>query len=286
MIVDVVAPGSSASPQEIRDSFSILKKMNFQPRFFGSRKHSLFFAQDEDEAYKNFKKALWSKDSSLIWAVRGGYGSQRMIQRLSKLKRQPSYKKLFIGYSDVTVIHDWIYKNFSWPTLHFSNLASLPFLSPSSLKKFQTVLNQKPIEFSSLRRINKKSNVVEGVLTGGNLTMIQTCIGTPAFVSRANQILFLEDVNVKPYQVHRALWQMREGGVFKKTRAVVFGRWVEHSSTIQKEVLIPWAKNQPFPVFVNLPCGHGRINHPLPLGVRAQIKPAQKNLFTLKIQLQ
>ena len=109
------------------------------------------------------------------------------------------------------------------------------------------------------------------------MTLIQSSINTPAFVSRSNQILFLEDVNLKPYEVHRALWQMSEAKVFHQVRAVVFGNWTQHKNTIIKEVLKPWAQSQKFPVFTGLSCGHGKINDPLPLRVTAQIKSHQKS---------
>ena len=287
VIVDVVSPASPPIEKEIKNSFLILKKMNFIPRFIGShKKHFPFFAQNETESYSNFKKALWAKDSSYVWAMRGGYGSQRIIKKLTQLKTKPPCQKLFIGHSDVTVIHDWIHQHLKWPTLHFPNLASLPSLSSSSLKKLQNILSdQKPIQFSSLKLINKKFPVggIKAFLTGGNLTLIQSSIGTPAFVPRKNQILFLEDINIKPYQVHRALWQMAEAGVFQKVRAVIFGRWVEYDHAILKEVLKPWSNLQSFPVFVNLPCGHARINDPLPLGIKAQLQFKNK-LFTLQVK--
>ncbi len=284
VIVDVVTPASSASAKEIQEAFLVLKLIfkNMKFRLTGSKRNSLFFAQNEKEAYNNFKKALWSKDSSIIWALRGGYGSQRIIKRLKKLKTKPPIRKLFIGHSDVTVIHDWIHHQLRWPTLHFPCLASLSSLSSSSLKKFKNIF-QKPAQFFPLKIINQKSGLVKALLTGGNLTLIQNSIQTPVFVSRKNQILFLEDVNTKPYEVHRALWQMKEAKVFQKVRAVIFGKWTQHNRTIVKEVLQPWSKSQRFPVFVNLPCGHGAINDPLPLGALAQIRPEKGN-FVLETQ--
>ena len=272
-IIDVVSPSSSASSQEIKKSFTILKQMGFKPRFIGPKKQSLFFAQKDAHLY--FKKALLSKDSSIIWAMRGGYGSQRIISQLTKIK--PPFQKLFIGHSDTTVIHDWIHNHLSWPTLHFPCLASIPSLSASSLKKFKNI-SQKTIQFSSLKILNKKtSRTIQGQITGGNMTLIQSSIKTPAFVSRSNQILFLEDVHVKPYEVHRALWQMSEAKVFHKVRAVVFGKWTQYQNTIIKEVLKPWAQSQKFPVFVGLTCGHGKTNDPLPLGVMAKISSHKKD---------
>ncbi len=274
-VVDVVAPASTLSQVELKRALEFLKKINLTPRFRGSVKNSSLFAQSDRMAFENFKKALQAKDSCLIWSLRGGYGSARLLKSLDALKVHPPIKKLFIGYSDMTVLHDWIHEKFRWPTLHFPVLKKMPFTSVSSINKFKKLVSGlSQVTFSNLQILNKKRFLHKKIIsqiTGGNMTLIQSAIGTPWNISRKG-ILFLEDINEKPYQVHRALWQMKQSGVFQNVRAVIFGKWQkEYSKNIIHQVLKPFAKEVLFPVFVELPCGHGRISDPLPLGTRAEL---------------
>ncbi len=274
-VVDVIAPASSASAGDIKKAAACLKKMGLKPRWRGSMKQSSLFAQKSSEAFENFKKALGAEDSLLIWSLRGGYGSVRLLKFLDSMKRRPSIKKIFIGHSDTTVLHDWIHSRLQRPTLHFPVLKDLPETALSSQKKFKKLLSgEKQIFFPPLEILNwrsfKRNKKIVSQITGGNMTLIQSSLGTPWSVSRKG-ILFLEDVNEQPYQVHRILWQMKHSGVFKNIRAVIFGRWKKYSKDIIQKALKPFASEADFPVLTGLPCGHGRVNDPLPLGVQAEL---------------
>ncbi|MDE0151347.1 MAG: LD-carboxypeptidase [Bdellovibrionales bacterium] len=280
-IVDIVAPASSVSVEDVKRSLKFLKKMNLKPRLKGPIKGSSLFAQSDSVAFENFKRALWAKDSFLIWSLRGGYGSTRLLKFLSALKKAPEVKKVFIGHSDVTVLHDWIHQRLQWPTLHFPVLREMLLTSVSSQKKFnQLISGSSQVSFSNLKVLNKQKNKkIISQITGGNITLIQNTIGTPWNVSRKG-IFFLEDVNEEPYRVHRALWQMKNSGVFKKVRAVIFGRWQkEYNNKMVQQVLKPFAREVSFPVLLDLPCGHGKVNDPLPFGTRAELNFGKGKAF-------
>lgn len=282
-IVDITLPASKVSAKDLKKSLEFLKKMNFKPRLRGSLTErraksvkksgeNFLFAQNEREAFKNFRQALESKDSCLIWVLRGGYGSTRLLNSMDSVKK-PSLKKILIGHSDVSVLHGWIYKNFRWPSLHFPVLREMSDTALSSQNKFKKLLSGRtPIIFPHLKLLNKqsfKSKIISQV-TGGNMTLLQSTLGTPWNFSRTG-LLFLEDVNEKPYRIHRILWQMKHSGFFKKARGLIFGKWQKDSSEILQQVLRPFAESVRFPVFADLPCGHGRVNDPLPLGTRAEL---------------
>ena len=290
-LVEVTAPGSPVLSSKLKKSLSFLKKLGFQPRLRGPLESSRgsLFAQDGKLAFNNFKKALFSKDSRIIWCLRGGYGSQRLLSFLDQMKVKPKTMKLFIGSSDATVLHDWIHQNLSWPTVHFSLIADLENLSRSSLKSFRSLIFdfEKKQVFSGLKILNFKNTFLNkkilSRITGGNLTMIRSQIGTSWNVSRKNQIVFLEDnANEKPYAVDRSLRQLWDSGVFKGISALIFGQWLlpkKSMAVLSKEVLEPFSKKCEFPVLLNLPCGHGRVNHPLPLAEKAELTLRKSNSF-------
>ena len=92
-LVDIVAPASAVSREDLKKSLKFLKKMNLKARFRGSLRGSSLFAQSDSVAFENFKKALWAEDSFLIWTLRGGYGSARLLKFLSAFKKKTSFKK-------------------------------------------------------------------------------------------------------------------------------------------------------------------------------------------------
>ena len=281
-LVDIVATGSPLPKKEFNQALEDLKALGFQPRFNGSiKKTTGLFAQEENTCFKNFKKALFAEDSQIIWCLRGGYGSQRLLKHLDSINKTLLPKpKLFIGYSDVTVLHDWIHQKWGWPTLHFPVLSQLNHLSKSSLLKLQSLLifPQTELLFSDLKMLNSGwfKSPIKGKITGGNLTMIQSCVGTPWSFPRKNKILFLEDnVNEKPYTIDRALWQLKKAGVFKGVRGVIFGQWPFKGRALKsliEDVLKPFAKPLSFPVLMDLFCGHNKVSDPLPLHTPAELQ--------------
>ena len=277
-IVDVVATASSVRKGEVLKGISHLLSLGFQPRLCGPFQSppDYVFAQDERDCFKNLKKTLFTKDSKIIWSLRGGYGSQRLLPYLAQIKTFPKNRKVFIGFSDTTVLHDWIHHNLRWPTLHFPVLSRVETLADK--KKLKSLMTgvKKHLEFFHLKLLNpkisfKKREIISQI-TGGNLTMIQSSIGTPWSFSRKNKILFLEDVNEEPYRIHRALWQMQNSGVFQGIQALIFGKWQSGlGQRMVNQVLKPFSEKCSFPVLAGLPCGHHTKSKPLPLGTKAKL---------------
>ena len=97
-IVDIVATASPVHKREVRAGVSYLLSLGFQPRLCGSfqSSSSYLYAQNEINCFKNFKKALFAKDSKIIWSLRGGYGSQRLLQHLDQMQSYPKYPKVLL----------------------------------------------------------------------------------------------------------------------------------------------------------------------------------------------
>ncbi|MCB0357771.1 MAG: LD-carboxypeptidase, partial [Bdellovibrionales bacterium] len=124
-IVDIVAPASSSTGKDFQNALRFVHKMGLVPRapknIFGK---DLLCANTDHWRYQHLKKALYARDSKVIWSLRGGYGSLRLLPALAKLKA-PLQQKLFIGYSDTTGIHHFLNSIWNWPTLHATMLEEL-----------------------------------------------------------------------------------------------------------------------------------------------------------------
>ena len=143
MRVDIVTPSSSASHKELQNGIQFLKRLNLTPYFYGGFSKNSFFAQEEKLSARFFKKSLLNKDTEIIWSLRGGYGSQRLLRYLNKINKRSLKRKIFIGYSDATVLHDWIHHYLKWPSLHFPVLSALQRTSSRSKTKLKELIQRK-----------------------------------------------------------------------------------------------------------------------------------------------
>lgn len=121
---------------------------------------------------------------------------------------------------------------------------------------------------------------VRGRLWGGNLTVLNSLLGTPHFPKPAQWragLLFLEDVNEAPYRVERMLLQLLQAGVLGAQRAVLLGGFapVPRSPADRghglKAVIEHLRAHTGVPVLTGLPFGHQRTIVTLPVGRRAEL---------------
>lgn len=117
-------------------------------------------------------------------------------------------------------------------------------------------------ELVALNDVAKPIELVSGKLTGGNLTMVLTSIGTKWQIKTAGKILFLEDINVAPYQLDSALLQLTQTGLLENIKAIIFGTF-DKDSKITMLVLSNFANSLKVPVFKTDRFGHEKINNPI-----------------------
>ncbi len=297
-VIDLVTPGSSITEGQLQKAIKKVESLGFKARFDNCTVSSAGSSRlrsphlnslsksDIDKKFQCLKKALTASDSEAVWCVRGGYGSQKLMSYLMKMKK-PVKPKLFIGYSDVTVIHTFLNLQWKWPSLHFPVLVHTNNSPVVTLRRFKNLLEgkQQQQRFLNLKLlnsefINKKSKAkdelcIKSYLTGGNLTLIHSSIGTPWSGSFQNKILFLEDIGEAPYRLDRALWQMLNAGVFKGVKALLLGDFIYSGLKNErheiKQVFKSFADSVAFPVVEGVPCGHGAKKEALPFMTSCQL---------------
>ena len=280
-IVDIVAPASLGTVTGLKRAIRFVKGLGLEPRVSGDIfGKDLFCAQSDEERFGQLKKALYAKDSKAIWGLRGGWGSARLLPYLAQL-RPPSRSKIFIGYSDLTTLHMFFNSFWNWSTIHGSMLESL---GAGSSKKSREVLDLcrlifgevNLLEYKGLYPLNdlaRSPGVLRGDLIGGNLTLIQTCLGTPWQISLEGKILILEDVNERGYQIDRMLVHLYQSGIFEGVRAIIFGDFVGRENlNIWKYIREKFSQTLSVPMLRGLPIGHSRRQRPLPLCTPAQLE--------------
>jgi muramoyltetrapeptide carboxypeptidase len=280
-IVEVVAPGSRCSAESLAGGVRFLRRLGLRPRLprslFGP---DLLCASSDRLRFEHLKRALYAPDSRCLWCVRGGYGAIRLVERLLELAPPPR-RKLFVGYSDATTLHFFFNHHWKWPSLHGPLLDRLGSgtVAADDLEELRAVLfgAQRDVEFSDLTPLNaaaRARRTVHSKVFGGNLTVLQTTLGTP-LQRRPRQILFLEDVGERGYRVDRMLQHLAQAGALRNLKAVVFGAFVggqePDGRILVPQVLHRFAREQPFPVLMGMDVGHVERQRPLFFNTPAEL---------------
>lgn len=286
-IIDVVAPGYPSQPHEVDGARDFLLKWNLVPRIPKDIIKPHFLHANEDEARFNFlKAAIQSKDSNVIWCMRGGYGSNRLIPQLAKMKK-PKEPKLLIGISDITSLHTFLIQEWGWSTLHAPLLDRLgrKLVAPKFEKELHQVLfgQEKQVEFKKLKPLNAQARnikLMKSRIVGGNLAVLQTTLGTPWQIDAKKSFLFLEDTGERGYRVDKMLEHMRQAGVYKQCHGIILGDFIGGNepgteTSKLKQVFKRWSEDLDIPMFQGLEAGHDIIQRPVPFNTSCVL--TQKN---------
>lgn len=214
-----------------------------------------------------------------IWAVRGGYGVTRMLDRLDYDMIRANNKPL-IGYSDITALHVQLQTKCDLVSFH----GPMPSSDGLEAGGVNARLLLKALEARPLGDIVNPDGTplrglcggrAEGAFVGGNLSLVASLCGTPYALDVKGKILFLEDVGEKIYALDRMFTQLRNAGYFRDCAGVVLGGYTdcvsedeEYGFTLDEviaDVILPCGK----PVLSGLQAGHLKEKITLPLGAQA-----------------
>jgi muramoyltetrapeptide carboxypeptidase len=267
----------------------------------------IFPARDEDRAAAIYDLAV-NDSVTILWAARGGYGAGRLLpilEQLTKKLGKPKQKKLLIGYSDVTVLHEFVRTRWDWSTLHAPMPAASNFAKLSEWQAIADLVQRKrpspPWLDATLKWMaNAPQRAIRAELVGGNLSLWAALVGTPWAASPKNKIIFLEDVDEPFYRMDRMMIQIEQAGGFDGAAAIVLGdftnckdenntrlarsgsderkplRKVFELNEAMKEIFAPIANRTGVPLARGLPVGHGPNYSPLPLGAMYELSPEGK----------
>ena len=247
-----------------------------------------YLAGRDDARAADLNAMYADKDVRAVFAVRGGWGSARILPHLDwdVIRANP---KLLIGFSDITALHMAFAARANFITMHGPNAASS--WGELSWNAFRNVAFDggtpvyKNPEGSEDRLVQRNGRTrtlrpgkAQGRLLGGNLTVLTALMGTPYLPSFDGAILFLEDVDEAEYRIDRMLTQLALGGVLRRVAGVVFGQCTScrasgpsYSGFTLSEVLQQHLAPLGVPAFQGAMFGHVANQFSLPVGARAEI---------------
>ena len=228
-----------------------------------------FFAASDEIRQNDLKEAITSGACDIIWAVRGGYGASNLIE--NALNYHPKNSPILIGFSDITALHLLFNQHYKLPSIHGPVITSF-VRNNDNFDIFKNILNGERQNYSLTPIDEKSSNQIEGNVSGGNLTVLATMIGTKLSPIFQDKIILLEDVNEKGYQVHRHLIHMKQAGCLNGAKAILFGDFT-HGDDLIKIAIENFCRNEiNIPSFYIFSVGHGVSNKPIVMESNALIK--------------
>lgn len=276
---------SSPTPKDrIKPSIKAMEAMGFEVVLGESCTGYHGFLSGSDELRANdINKMFEDKSIKGIFAIRGGYGAARILDKLdyNMIKKNP---KVFAGYSDVTVLHNVFNEKCKLITFHTPMPSTELYkgVDDYTLDYFKkNIFSEEPL---GILRNPKGQDIktlvsgnAEGILVGGNLSLVVSSLGTQYEVDTKGKILFLEDVDECPYKIDRMLLQLKQSGKFNDANGIILGAWTDceakegDNSLTLMEVFEELVKPENKPTIYNLACGHCMPTMSLPLGANVKL---------------
>lgn len=290
--IGIVAPASNIRPDWLAAGIAELERLGFKtkhrPDIFEKDRYT---AGSLDRRLAEFHEIWFDDEVDAVMAARGGYGAIHLLPHLDVAGLR-ARAKVFIGYSDITVLNLFLAKECDLVTFH----------GPMTTKDFNggpehydedsfLRLTGRPEPAGVLTSPHTETLVggrAAGRLVGGCLPLITALNGTPWQLDTRDSILFLEDIGTKPYQIDRMITQLKLSGMLDGVRGVVFGEMadcVQHVNqgyTLQ-EILTGLLEPLKIPIIYGWRSGHSEIgNRTLPLGIRAALDADARTLDILE----
>ena len=294
--IGIVAPASSMDQVSATRARANLTRQGYKVRLSNGYLQARGYLAGSDKARAAEFNAFFADPAiKAILCLRGGYGSPRILDRLDyeMIRKNP---KILIGYSDITALLNGIHSKTGLVVFHgpmakefslgkgltpYTQKYFWPAFTPSS-KLFADWGGTGPRGRTHLKTIRRGQ--AEGVLVGGNLSVLVSTIGTPYEPRSENCILFLEDVSEKPFRIDRMLNQLRLSGKLGQYKGVLLGSFTGCLPLRQAgrigllDVFDHYFANLGVPVLSGYAAGHQPDQAILPFGIRVHLDATEKIL--------
>ena len=290
----IAATARKVSPQEMEPAIKLLQHWGLEvviPEGLYAEDHQM--AGTDEHRAAVLQRLIDDTDIRAILCARGGYGTVRILDclNLTALEQHP---KWIIGYSDVTALHSHIHNLLGMETLHATmpinippDAVAVPYPATDSLRQALFAGScQYNLQCSTpLLRPGK----AEGVVVGGNLSVLYSIMGSQSDIDTAGKILFIEDLDEYLYHIDRMMMCLKRSGKLCNLSGLIVGSMSDmHDNAIPfgktaEEIIWDSVKEYDYPVCMGMPFGHiGMENRALILGRQTKLNIQPNGDVTIK----
>ena len=265
-------------PRNIEDAVNLLESWGLNV-ILGETVNASWhqFAGSDDLRTTDFQRFLDDPSVKAIFAARGGYGTIRIIDRLdfSGFKNRP---KWIIGFSDITILHSHIQALYETESIHGQMPLTIREGSEISLETLRKALFNEQYNYSYTSQANNRSGEADGILIGGNLSLLVMMAGSVSEQDYSGKILFLEDVGEYLYSIDRMMWNLKRSGKLNNLKGLIIGGFTELKDNdipfgqTAEQIIMEHVKEFEYPVCFNFPAGHIQDNRALIFGRMSNLR--------------
>ena len=274
--IGVAVTAGAVADEQLRAGVEALRAAGFNVELAeGILENKGYLAGEQEKRARVLESFFQREEIAGIFCARGGFGSIQLLPFLDPglIRRHP---KIFVGYSDVSVLLNWLLQKCGLIVFHGPMVAmELARGLEGRAKEFfwRTLLGEKsPWEILLPESI--RPGAAEAEMVGGCLSAIVTTLGTPYEIETEGRLLFLEDVGERPYRIERMLTHLRMAGKLDGIAGAVFGSFTNCEGEGPRDVkgiIRELFRDAPYPVVAGLAAGHGAENLLLPFGARMSL---------------
>jgi muramoyltetrapeptide carboxypeptidase len=279
--IGISSPAGYISLPEIQSAVQKLIEWGFRVKIGDSiGKRAFTFGGTDEERRNDLQQMMNDRSVKAILCARGGYGGVRIIDGLD-FSAFLQYPKWIIGFSDITVLHSHLNRNFGIASIHSKMCNSFPDdwskAEPIQIETIDSIrkclIGIKANYIAPPNAFNKPGSAT-GELVGGNLKTIESLSGSASDINTDGKILFVEDTMEKLYSIDRMFWNLKRSGKLNKLAGLLVGGFKikpddpgDEFGYSVGEIVTDKIKEFNYPVCFDFPVGHQKNNYALKCGV-------------------
>lgn len=281
--IRIVSPAGWVKEEKVLPAVELLRNEGFEV-VLGDHVFSRHFqfAGADQERLSDIQLAFDDPQCKAVICSRGGYGSVRIAGDIN-FSFFRDHPKWLVGFSDITLLHARLQKegfcsiHGAMPAFYLND--DQPSQSFSALMK--VLKGDVPSNTLSPQQFNRHGSAT-GMLTGGNLSIVYSLIGTPMEQDTDGHILFIEDISEYLYHLDRMMHSLKFSGKLSKLKGLLVGGFTEVRDNESpfgqnvEEIVMQVAGEYNYPICFGFPAGHLDVNLPVVLGATYRLEVDEK----------
>ncbi|WP_300597042.1 LD-carboxypeptidase [Niabella sp.] len=288
-MIGITSPAGFILREGIIPAATLMQQWGFKIRVgYTIGKRDFTFGGTDAERLSDLQQMLDDPQVKAIMCARGGYGSVRIVDGLN-WDRFKAHPKWIIGFSDITVLHAHIQRNFGIATIHSKMCNSFPDvwdtadpLQKDTIESIRKALTGERMTYTAeaFNSLNRPGTAT-GALVGGNLKTLESLAGSASDMNTDGKILFVEDTGEYLYSIDRMFWNLKRTGKLARLAGLIVGGMKVKQDPLDEQfgkniydIVLEKIKEYNYPVCFDFPVGHQINNYALRCGTKHQLTVA------------